>query len=412
MDDITARRVIVAAVAVGLALRLAFGLLYWTDKPLTHDEREYLALAHGLAAGRGFTYDASLDTGTAQQFGRAPGYPVFLAALGAGRIDADRAPLAVQVAQAFVGALTIWLIAAAASRTAGPRAGAAAAAIAAIYPPLVFISAYVLSESLYCAIAIAAALVLQRTIDGPGGDAASTRDRRVLQHALLFGVLAGIGALVRPAMLFFVPLAILWLVKRRHALAALAAAVACAAVLAPWTIRNLRTHDRFVLIASEGGVTFWTGNHPLARGEGDLAANPDLKIADLAFRAAHPGLSAEALEPLYYADAIGWIRSSPAAWLALELRKLFYLVVPIGPSYALHSARYRAASTIPYLVVLPFAVAGVWSGRARRPTAMLLLAGSTVVMSLMFFPQERFRIPTIDPALIVAASALAGRPRR
>ena len=120
--------------------------------------------------------------------------------------------------------------------------------------------------------------------------------------------------------------------------------MACAAVLAPWTIRNLRTYDRFVLIASEGGVTFWTGNHPLARGEGDLAANPDLKVAELAFRAAHPGLSAEALEPLYYSDAIGWIRSSPAAWVSLELRKLFYLVVPIGPSYALHSASYRAAS--------------------------------------------------------------------
>ena len=29
----------------GLALRLAFGLGYWRDKPLTHDEREYLALA-------------------------------------------------------------------------------------------------------------------------------------------------------------------------------------------------------------------------------------------------------------------------------------------------------------------------------------------------------------------------------
>ena len=45
-------------------------------------------------------------------------------------------------------------------------------------------------------------------------------------------------------------------------------------VVTPWTVRNLRVYDRFVLVASEGGVTFWTGNHPLARGEGDLAANP------------------------------------------------------------------------------------------------------------------------------------------
>ena len=42
--------------ARGLVLRLAFGLVYWTDKPLTHDEREYLSLADSLARGRGFTF--------------------------------------------------------------------------------------------------------------------------------------------------------------------------------------------------------------------------------------------------------------------------------------------------------------------------------------------------------------------
>ena len=52
----------------------------------------------------------------------------------------------------------------------------------------------------------------------------------------------------------------------------------------PWTIRNIRVYGRFVLVASEGGVTFWTGNHPLAVGDGDLAANPAIKRAELEFR--------------------------------------------------------------------------------------------------------------------------------
>jgi hypothetical protein len=30
-------------------------------------------------------------------------------------------------------------------------------------------------------------------------------------------------------------------------------------------------------------------------------------------------------------------------------------------------------------------------------------------MCLIFFPQERFRIPVMDPTLIVCASGLAGR---
>ena len=70
-DAATTKRV-VACVAFGLALRLAFALLYWVGQPLTHDEREYLALARSVARGEGFQYPADEPSpGTAQQFGRA-----------------------------------------------------------------------------------------------------------------------------------------------------------------------------------------------------------------------------------------------------------------------------------------------------------------------------------------------------
>ena len=82
LDDRQGRRLILAAAAVGLIARLAFGFLYWTGKPLTHDEREYLELAASLQIGRGFTYLGPAE-GTSPQFGRAPGYPLFLAAIGA-----------------------------------------------------------------------------------------------------------------------------------------------------------------------------------------------------------------------------------------------------------------------------------------------------------------------------------------
>ena len=42
----------------------------------------------------------------------------------------------------------------------GARAGVAAAAIAAVYPPLVWMPAYVLSETLYSTVALAAAWTL------------------------------------------------------------------------------------------------------------------------------------------------------------------------------------------------------------------------------------------------------------
>ena len=400
VDRLGARRQIAMAATVGLALRLAFALLYWVDKPLTHDEQEYLALADSLAQGRGFTYSQPAS-GTTAQFGRAPGYPVFLALIGAGSANATSAPASVKIAQSLVGALTIGLIAFTAMQAAGPRAGVVAAWLASIYPPLVWISSYVFSESIYSLLAIATAVLLQSSL---------TDQKNPVARAFASGILCGAAVLVRPAMLLLLPLAAVWLAWRRaprHVVALIAGSLL---VIAPWTVRNLRTYDRFVLVASEGGVTFWTGNHPLARGEGDLAANPELKLAEIEFRQRHPGLTAEQLEPLYYRDALGHIMADPLWWAGLLARKLFYTIVPAGPSYALHSFRYRMASVVSYLLLLPFAAAGavrLWRS-PHRPTALFVLAAASGLVCIVFFPQERFRIPVIDPILIVCAAALAG----
>jgi hypothetical protein len=402
IDPARARRLIVAATLVGLALRLAFGLLYWTHKPLTHDEREYLALAHGIAGGRGFAYDDSEHTGTGQQFGRAPGYPVFLAAVGAGVGDYDATPARVTIAQSAVGAIGVWLIGLLAMRAGGSGAGVVAAAIAAVYPPLVFICAYVLSEALYSTLGLAMVLLLDLAIER---SAAAPRDGRARAVAAASGLIAGAAMLTRPAMLLFLPIAAAWMVWRRRGMLAAVFIGSTLLIVTPWTARNVRVYHRFVLVASEGGVTFWTGNHPLARGEGDLAANPDIKLAELAFRREHPGLTPEQLEPLYYRDALSYIAAHPVWWMGLVVRKVFYTVVPIGPSYTLHSNAYFVSSAVSYLLLLPVAAAGArrWWQSPRRSEALGLLTVSAVMVCLVFFPQERFRIPVIDPALIVCA---------
>jgi 4-amino-4-deoxy-L-arabinose transferase-like glycosyltransferase len=411
IDPAFGRRLIVAAALAGLVVRLAFGLLYWVDKPLTHDEREYLALSRSIAAGRGFVYDATHAAGTGQQFGRAPAYPAFLALVGAGAREFDAAPARVKIAQSIVGAVGVWLIGLIAWRAAGVHAGVVAAAIAAVYPPLVWICAYVFSEALYSTVALTAVLLIDAALDR----AAEGNTRAGGGLTLAAGVVTGAAILVRPAMLFFVPLAALWMAARRHPILAVALVVTSLAMVAPWTARNFRVYDRFVLVASEGGVTFWTGNHPLSRGEGDLAANPDIKVAEIAFREAHPGLTAEELEPIYYREALHYIARHPAWWLGLLARKAFYTIVPIGPSYTLHSRMYLVSSVASYLLLLPFAAAGAWtwSRREHRPEVLFLLAASAVIAGIVFLPQERFRIPVIDPTLIVcAAVACADRLNR
>ena len=92
-------------------------------------------------------------------------------------------------------------------------------------------------------------------------------------------------------MLFFLPFLTLWMARKHAYLAATIWLTAATLCVVPWTIRNHRLYGRWIAVASEGGVTFWTGNHPLAVGDGDLAANPAIKRAELDFRAAHPGLT-------------------------------------------------------------------------------------------------------------------------
>lgn len=402
------------AVALALLLRLAFGLGYWVGKPLTHDEREYLILGRSVAEGRGFTYtDPGGQPLAGEHFGRAPAYPLFLAVIIRAASGAHperivpgdppvspRALSMVKIVQACVGALTVLLAAAIARRVGGDRAAVAAAALCAVYPSLVWTPAYVFSETLYSAMALGCAAWLER----------ERATGKPAWRLTAVGALAGIATLTRPAMLVFVALALPWLWWRRGLLAACAFALGTVLIVAPWTARNTAVYGRVVLVASEGGITFWTGNHPLAIGEGDLAANPDLKRANVALREAHPGLTAEQLEPIYYREAWSFIRQQPLSWAWLMLRKAFYTVVPIGPSYRLHSPLYVWASVLPYLAALPFALLGLVRLRAvrRLPEALLLLAASSLAVGLVFFPQERFRIPIIDPTLVVLAACWWG----
>jgi 4-amino-4-deoxy-L-arabinose transferase-like glycosyltransferase len=388
-----------SALALALALRLAFALGYWVGKPLTGDEREYLSLARSLSQGKGFVYDRDVLDQPVEPVGRAPGYPVVLAVTGGGRQPASSVPTSVKVVQSVVGALGVVLIGVLARRLAGPRAGAVATWIAVFYPPLVWISSYALSEVIVWPMALAIAWWF--------GEGAWAECRKLWLTGLGCGAATGAAVLVHPSMIVFLLIASLWLVLRRRMAPATVFVLGALLVIAPWTVRNYRHYGRVVVVASEGGVTFWTGNNPLARGEGDLAANPEIGRAKQLLRARHAELPPEQMESVYYREALAWIGAHPIQWAWLEVRKAFFLVVPIGPSYRLHSARYYGATLVAYGLVLPVAVVG-WvrlrSRRARLP-GLWLLAASSALAALAFFPQERFRIPLIDPALIVCAGA-------
>ena len=388
------------AVALALALRLTFALVYWVDKPLTVDQTEYLMLADNLASGAGLVYDEG-----ERRLMRSPGYPLLLAAVFSlgGRTEA------VKVVQSALGTLSVLLVAALAYRVSGTRAALTAAFTTAIYPPLVWMPAYMLSESLYMVLTWTVALMLWSNLDAVRVGGLSRRGRSLNWRFLAAGAVGGLAVLTRPEMLIFEGLVILVLAAARRWVAAVALVLGTVVVVAPWTTYTSMTSGELVLVSSRGGPNFWLGNSALAPGDGGAGATPDLKREYNAIRRANPELSPSELEGLYYTEALTFIRENPLDWLALEARKLFYFWVPIGPSYSSHSVLYWVGHAASYLLLLPFALAGFLRLRRRsqQPVVLWALAGATVATSLIFFPLPRYRIPIFDAVLIVCASSLA-----
>ena len=211
---------VAAALVLAFVLRLAFAFGYWVGKPLTLDEQEYLQLGTSLANGQGLKY-----TGTAasRHFERPPGFAAFVAGV---RIisgvrgatspppgSSSDVPAPLKVAQSLLGVLGVGLVAAIAAQAAGRAAAVTAAFLAAIYPPLVWICGYVLSEPLYSALALGVVWILQAAERGwatrrdSREGAAGNGRARLFGYVLLAGVTAGAAVLTKEAMVFFVPLA-------------------------------------------------------------------------------------------------------------------------------------------------------------------------------------------------------------
>ncbi len=408
-------RVAGLAIVVGLVARLGFALGYWHDKPLTHDEQEYLAYAINIAAGHGFTrvLPGAFEGPSVNEFSRAPLYPAFLSM--ALRLSPARdstlpasVPPAVQVVQSLVGACGVWLAWRLGARLGGRTAGQVAAWLMALWPSQVWMSAYALSEVLYAPLVLGATLALGAALDWHGRVPADARRKTSLVVA---GLCLGFAALTRSAAFSFLVVGCAltwWRLSFAHAAAL---ALAALLVVAPWTWRNWDAHNRFIPVAADAGVNLWIGNHPLATGEGDLATNTPLKQAYRARIAVHPGSGPEELDRVFAREAAGWLAESPGRLAVLGARKAFYAVVPIGPSYRAHSRAYILASVVPYAIALPLAVAATlgWQAFSRPPVALLALVASAWLLMLVFFPHERYRLPVIDPALVVLTSAWVAR---
>lgn len=374
---------------IGADLRLQSVLRTQLDGPaIRADARDYVLYAYNL---RNFGIYSRSDVALsphdpnapppmpAPDAVRTPGYPLFLS-LFIGSEITEQMIQNILLAQVILGVLTILLTFDLCRRFLPLPLALLAALLTALSPHLVTATIYLLTETLFCFLAVLSFWLLARAIGKPA-----------VGGFLIAGAVLGAAALTRPAIQYFiVPLALLlafWKPSRFRLTGALALGFALAFL--PWTARNLHTLGK----ASDDMLTINTLHHGLYP---DFLYNDDPKTFAYPYRY-DPESARIAQSVSSVISEIGnRFQAEPGRYL-----KWFLVGKPImlwswnltesigGPFI------YPVRST-PYASVPHFD----WSYRLMHELHGLLVMLAALGSGLVWLPRRWLEIP--EPALLIA----------
>lgn len=247
--------------ALGLAVRLTYVLAAAPRRLPIGDPLGYHLQANALAAGHGFV-SPFLQAFSGRSVPTAAEPPLFTIVLAMGSLLGAHTVLAHQIVGALIGTGTVVLVALVGETCAGRPCGYWAGLLAAVYPPLWVSDGGLGAESLFALLTAAGVLAGSRFGRAP-----------TVRTAAVLGAVVGLATLTRVEGALLGPLLVLPVVVRRAAGSPLrrltavgGAAVVALAVLAPWTIRNLVTFERPVLLSTGEGTLAGANCDPAYRG--------------------------------------------------------------------------------------------------------------------------------------------------
>jgi 4-amino-4-deoxy-L-arabinose transferase-like glycosyltransferase len=386
--------------AAGLVVRVAYTLLIAKDTSGIGDFFFYHGQANLLAQGKGFVHPLFyLDGISAPSAEHPPLWPLVLSVtslLGGTGFEAHR------LTGCVLGALAIVVVGLLGRRAGGDRVGLLAAGIAAVYPTLVAADGSLMSETLYGLLVGVSLLVALRVAEDPR-----------LPLAVALGALIGLATLTRAEALLFLPLLALpvCLAKqpRRARLGVLVAAcLAAAVVIAPWTIRNWGAFDQPVLISINDSTVLAGANCDQAY------SGPDTGFWILGCLAPRTPGGNEATQAEiwrgqgreYLGDHLGEL-PRVAAIRVLRTWDLWQPRRQVGFAEG-RDRTVQEIGTGVYLLMLPLAVAGAVLLR-RRPLLLYVLLSPALVAtisSLAGYGLPRFRHAAELTLVVFVAFAL------
>jgi tetratricopeptide (TPR) repeat protein len=366
-------------------------------------------------------------------FFRAPLYPWFLGMLL--RVFGENL-LAVRLVQAAIGTVSVGLVYLVGARAFDPRTGLLAALLSGLYWVTIYFEGDLLLPVLEVFLDLLAIWLSLRVDEKPSPG-----------RAALAGAAFGVAALVRPNVLLFCPVMLLWVYLRArrpatalpaasragrlapkgvappiaHGAAPLAFLVALVTPIAPVTAYNGLVGGDWVLISSQGGVNFWIGNNPASDGASAVVPgtrldwwggyNDSIRLAET--EAGRKLLPSE-VSRHYSSKAWAWIRSQPRAAFLLTLWKLrlFWTDWELSNNtserfFAFRYGPILRALPLGFGALAPLALLGFClSARSwRRVLPVWGFLPVYMVSVIAFFVCSRFRVPALQVMAVLAAHA-------
>ena len=384
-----------------------------------NDPFEYDYLARSMAAGEGYPPSGYLLQGGPTAF-RGPAYPVLL---GATYAVSGNSVTAGRLLGVLLGAAAVVLLYLITKRVWGRRVGLVAAALAAVFPPLVLLSRELLSESLFIVLELGAILCVLEF----------RRSGRLLRWSVAAGLLCGLAMLTRPnGLLLTVPIALgLWTLRPRLRLSALTAPGVCLlcalATITPWVVRDAAEFGRLVPVTTSGGFAAAGTYNEASYRSGDAGAwrNPQA-IPSFEPLFTTPGIDEATVDVTLRSKARAFAWQHPgyvAETVAWNLPRMFEIVGgsvvdkngdPIDErgigSAVPSSERFGLLVVVVLAAIGAFALLGPWSANGgklpRVPKGPLFLWLVPILMLVATLPLAglpRYRL-LLDPFLLILAA--------
>ena len=311
---------------LGFILRTCW-IYFFPAKPAS-DGAIYMNLAQRMANGEQYTIASTYAYWP-------PGYPIFLSFFFKIFGSNIKTIKLINISIYFLTFLIIYLLA---KKIIGRKGAIIATLMLSIYPTHIALTGLPSKELLLCLILSSILLLHAYTLT-----IMSTKMRLVSYMAL--GLLVGSASLIQPACLLLIIVLTFssYLSKtssKSILLMSFLIILGMITIIIPWSIRNYKIFNSFVLISTNGGSNFYRANNPIAtgkfmpRGAIDLSNLDELEQNEIGYR-----------------YALKWITDHPIDFIKLSFNKqIIFLGDDSGGIYAsLHRGSLNISSMTYYI---------------------------------------------------------------